>query len=367
MDPYVPLDPSIDYNKMPQRLHTYPASDRARKIVQDSLVIDSLFGVTWPVQYSNPLGPELHGVLEHVHKGGIKVLAAAISADSAGTDYFGALQFFLQKISEHPERYKIVRTTRDIDEAVAEGKLGIYFTHQGVRHWEYDPNRVGLFRQLGYGYCLFAYNTRNWAGDGCYERENSGLTGMGKLLVDAHNHYGMIVDVSHCGERMSLDICARSKAPVIASHSLSHAVYPYQRNISDELIKAIAATGGVCGTNMVGAYLDKSNPDIVTTDMVFRHIDHVVNLVGIDHVGFGSDWVMDMNMTATLMQAPIGQMFFNDGGVSMVMGKKGVPTPNPAQIVAALIDKLLEHGYTESDCKKFLGGNFYRVFKQVWR
>jgi membrane dipeptidase len=68
-----------------------------------------------------------------------------------------------------------------------------------------------------------------------------------------------------------------------------------------------------------------------------------------------------------LMQAPIGQMFFNDGGISMEMGRKGVPTPNPAQIVAALVDKLLEHSYSESDCKKFLGGNFYRVFQQVWR
>jgi len=362
-------DPIVDYNKIPQRSHKYPASDRAKKIVQESLIIDSLFGGGWPPQWSSPEAPEFHDVMAQLHNGGVKVLAANPSVDT--TDGFDAairaLEFYLGKINEHPERYKIIRTTRDIDEAMAEGKLGLYFTHQGVRHFDQDLDRIGVFRQLGYGYCLLAYNTRNFVGDGCYEPENAGLTGMGKLLVDAYNRYGMILDVSHCGEKLSLDVCARSKDPVISSHSVAYAVHPYQRSISDERIKAIAATGGVCGTNMVGAFLDHSNPDIVTTDMVFRHIDHIVNLVGIDHVGFGSDWIPDVNQTAIGVQSPLGQMFFPDGGFSMEMGKKGVPTANPAQIVAALVDKLLENGYSESDCKKFLGGNFYRVFKQVWR
>ena len=173
--------------------------------------------------------------------------------------------------------------------------------------------------------------------------------------------------VCHCGEKLSLDVCKRSKDPVISSHSGAYAIAPYQRSISDERIKAVADTGGVCGINFVGGFVDLSNPDIVTTDMLFKHIDHMVKLVGIDHVGFGSDWIVDMNQTASLMQLPIGQLVFPDNGYSAAMGEKGIPTPSPAQIVPALVDKLLENGYTESDCKKFLGGNFYRVFKQVWK
>lgn len=360
-------DPNVDYNKIPQRFHKYPASDKAQKIVHEAITMDSLFGCGWPIQWSSPEAPEFHDVMMKMKNAGFKVLAANPSADSAGQDPYLALEFFLKKINDRPELYKIVRTTRDIDEAIAEGKLGVYFTHQGVSMFEQDLDKVALFRQLGYGYCLLAYNTRNWVGDGCYEPENAGLTGMGKLLVDAYNRFGMILDVTHCGEKLSLDVCARSKDPVISSHSGSHAVFAYPRNISDERIKAVAATGGVCGINLVGAFLDPSNPDIVTTDIVFRHVDHMVNLVGIDYVGFGSDWIPDVKLTALGVQSPLGQIFFDDGGISMAMGKKGVPTPNPADFVAALVDKLMEHGYTEEDCKKFLGGNFYRVFQKVWK
>ena len=99
-----------------------------------------------------------------------------------------------------------------------------------------DVDRVAVFRKLGYGYCLLAYNNRNWVGDGCFETENAGLTGMGKLLVDAYNRYGMILDVSHCGEKLSLDVIERSKDPVISSHSVAYSVAPYPRSISDARI-----------------------------------------------------------------------------------------------------------------------------------
>ena len=190
---------------------------------------------------------------------------------------------------------------------------------------------------------------------------------MGKLLIDAYNHYGMIVDVSHCGERTSLDAIERSRQPVISSHSGALAISNYPRSLSDERIKAIAQSGGVCSINTVGAFLDTSNPDIVTTDLLFAYIDYMVNLVGIDHVGYGSDFIPDITFTADGVQTPMGQLIFPDGGYSIKMGEKGVPTPAPYQIIAALVDKLLEKGYSEEDCSKFLGGNMYRVFKQVWR
>ena len=95
------------------------------------------------------------------------------------------------------------------------------------------------------------------------------------------------------------------------------------------MIKAVAASGGVCCINMVGAFVDLSNPDIVTTDMLFRHIDYMAELVGIDHVGFGSDFIPHITWTAEAIQQPMGQVVFPNGGYSAKMGAKGVPTPAP--------------------------------------
>ena len=359
----------IDYSKIPQRTHVYAASDRAKKIVQKSMTMDTLFSGVWPSQWSSPEAPEFHDEMDRCKAAGFKVLAACPSADSMDASIKGvaqALMFYLNKISERPDKYKIVRTTQDIDTAVKENKLGLFFTHQGTALFGGDVDMVGLWRQLGYGYCLLAYNQRNAVGDGCFEKGNEGLTAYGKQLIDAYNRYGMIVDVSHTGERTSLDAIERSTKPVISSHSGALAIANYQRSLSDAVIKAIAKSGGVCSINMVGAFMDKTNPDIVTTDALFRHIEYMANLVGIDHVGFGSDYIPNINITASLIQTPAGAAVFPDGGYSAAMGAKGVPTPAPYQIVAALVDKMLEKGYSETDCGKFLGGNMYRVMKTVW-
>ncbi len=176
----------------------------------------------------------------------------------------------------------------------------------------------------------------------------------------------MLVDVSHTNESTSLDAIERSSQPVISSHSVALAIADYPRSHSDAVIKSLAKSGGVCCLNMVGAFVDKTNPDIVSTDAIFRHIDYIANMVGIEHVGFGSDFIPNVNFTASLIQTPMGAAVFPDGGYSAAMGAKGCPTPAPYQIVAALVDKMLENGYSEEDCSKFLGGNMYRVINQVW-
>lgn len=358
-----------DYTKIPQRQHEYPASERAKKIVHNSMTIDTLFSALWPSQWSSPEAPEFHDEMDRCKAAGFKVLAACPSADSLDGSVEGIMkgtEFYLSKMNERPDNYMIVRTTRDIDEAVKQNKLGIYFTHQGTQIFGGDVDRVAFWREVGFGYCLLAYNQRNDVGDGCFEVENRGLTDYGKKLIDGYNRYGMIVDVSHTGERTSLDAIERSSKPVISSHSGAKAVSDYQRSLSDSVIKAVASSGGVCAINMVGAFVDKSNPDIVTTDMLFRHIDYMANLVGIDHVGFGSDYIPNVNFTASIIQTPMGQAVFPDGGYSTAAGAKGFPTPAPYQIVAALVDTMLENGYSEDDCSKFLGANMYRVFEQVW-
>ena len=101
--------------------------------------------------------------------------------------------------------------------------------------------------------------------------------------------------------------------------------------------------------------------------MVFRHVDYMAELIGIDHVGFGSDWMPYSDWVAEQSQLPLGEIVFPDNGYTAQMAAKGVPTPDPSSFLPALIDTMLEHGYSEEDCAKFVGGNSYRVYKQVWK
>ena len=360
----------IDYSGIPQRHHVYESSERAKALVHKSITMDSLFSATWPTQWSSEEAPEFHDEMDRCVAAGFKVLAICPSADSMDSSMEGimkALLFYLKKISERPDKYKIVRTTQDIDEAIRDKKLGLYFTHQGSAPFSGNPEFVALWRQLGYGYCLLVYNGHSSVGDGCFVKDDKGLSDYGKQLIDAYNRYGMIVDVSHTGERTALDAIERSSDPVISSHSGAKAVADYPRGLTDAVIKAVAGSGGVCSINCVGGFMDRSNPDIVSREALFRHIDYMANLVGIDHVGFASDYIPTADFTATVLQTPAGAALFPDGGYSTAMGAKGVPTPAPYQIIAALVDLMLDKGYSEEDCGKFLGGNLYRVMGQVWK
>jgi len=142
--------------------------------VHNSITMDTLFSGTWPAQWSSREAPEFHDEMDRCIAAGFKVLALCPSADAMGSSIAAI--------------------------AIKEKKLGLFFTHQGTALFGGDVDRVALWRQLGFGYCLLAYNQRNAVGDGCFEKDNGHLTTYGKALVDAYNRYGMIVDVSHTGE-----------------------------------------------------------------------------------------------------------------------------------------------------------------------
>lgn len=344
----------------------YPASDRAKEIVKKSMTMDTLLSIAGPAG-AQIRDEQYHPYLDDCMATGFKVIGLCPSADSGMHTFMDSLkawEWHLSKLNERPDKYKIVRTAKDIREAVAEGKLAITLVHQGIQAFEQDFDRIGIMRQLGFGYCLLVYNSRDITGDGCMVKDNGGLTGFGQVLVKAYNKWGMIVDVTHVGERTSLDAIEVSSQPVISSHSPAYAVAPYARCISDERLKAIAQSGGVSSINMCGYMLDLSNPDFVTTDMIFRHIDHMVQLVGPDYVGLGSDYIPDTTMTVALSAAH--PEIYDDNGYTVAAGLKGFPTPRPPDVYPAIVDKFLEHGYSEEDCGKILGGNMMRVFEQVW-
>jgi membrane dipeptidase len=156
---------------------------------------------------------------------------------------------------------------------------------------------------------------------------------------------------------------------VITSHSGAKGVFPSFRNLSDELIKAIAKTGGTCSIFGTGAYVDPTNPPVVGPEILFKHIDYICQLNGnADHTSYGSDYIPDMNKTMELVMSKAGS--YPDMGMPKGTTKKAIemygPTANPARILPALVDQMLNHGYTEMNIHKILGGNIMRVFDAVW-
>lgn len=361
---------SPSFETSPQYLATYPASDRARRLMQQATVIDTLFSAVYPLQWKSD--DQFHPVMRECIAAGINVLGYCTSADVASPDpaaVLAGLKFPLRKIAERPDLYVLVRSVDDIREAKKQGKLGIYFVHQGTNQFGADVDNVALMRQLGFGYCLLVYNNSNAVGGGCADAVDRGLTPFGRRLIQAYNRYGMVVDVTHTGNRTALDACEVSAQPVIASHSGAKGVFASFRNLSDDLIKAIAGTGGVCSIFSTGAYVDPSNPAVVGPEILFKHIDYICQLVGSSkHAGYGSDWIPDMNKTMELVLSKASA--YPDMGMPPGTTKKAIsmygPTPMPARILPALVDQMLNHGYSDQDCANVLGENNLRVFGAVW-
>jgi len=358
------------FEESPTYLATYESSDRAKQICQDAIIVDTLYSAVYPLQWKNDeqFGP----VMDECKKVGMNILGICSSADVSGSDpkaVLAAARFYYDKIYSHPEKYMLVRSTDDIRKAVKEGKIGIYLTHQGTNVFQGDVENVALMKALGFGYCLLVYNVKNAVGGGIADKEDAGLTEYGRKLIQAYNRYGMVVDVNHTGNRTALDACEASAKPVIFSHSGAKGVFPSFRNVTDDLIKAIAETGGSCHIFGTGAYIDPANPAVVGPEIIFRHLDYMVQMHGnADHVGYGSDFIPDMNKTMELIMSKASA--YPDMGMKPGTTKKAIemygPTANPARILPALVDQMLDHGYTEKDIHKILGGNIMRVFDACW-
>ena len=183
-----------------------------------------------------------------------------------------------QKLCEpHADWLCFGSTTDEIEKGRHEGKLVLGLNVQDTELVHEDLSRLEVLKAMGVRHMLIAYQTRNRAADGCAEPDDAGLSMFGRSLIREMNRIGMIVDVSHVGRRSSLEAIEHSELPVIFSHSGIHAVCKHIRNIDDDQIKACAASGGAIGVVGIGAFLGDAEAKAET---VFRHIDHVVQLVG---------------------------------------------------------------------------------------
>lgn len=287
-------------------------------------------------------------------------------------------------IARYPDRITLVRNSAQLEKAVAAHKLAALIGVEGGHMIEDRLDYVDSLAKRGMCYLTLTWNnSTSWASSATDEttRRDSlkhiGLTDFGKQIVHRLNDLGVMIDLSHPGEQTFYDVLATTNKPVIASHSCSYTLNPFRRNLKDDQLKALAKNGGVVFVNFFSGFVDSTffnkydkflkshkveldsltkvyNDEDLAADQLFvihkaeadairpplslliKHIDYIAKLIGVDHVGIGSDF---------------------DGAPSYPVGMDDV------RDYPKITAELLKLGYTEKDIDKILGGNFLRVLK----
>jgi len=279
-------------------------------------------------------------------------------------------------VKSHPDELALALSAEDIPAISSQGKIAVLVGVEGGHAMENDLKNLERYYELGARYMTLTHNeSTDWADASYDEPRHGGLSSFGKKVVKSMNKMGMLVDVSHASDDTVHDVLRVSSAPVIASHSSARAICSSRRNLTDELIRGIADTGGLVMINFFPLFLvpeggevearyienyaalrarnlspqefqkemqawEKRQPPmpVCYVGHLVDHIDHVVKVTGIDHVGLGSDY---------------------DG---ITYGPEQMPDVSGFPYVS---QELLNRGYSSDEIKKILGGNFLSVLKEA--
>lgn len=325
---------------------------RSRRLMSETLV--------WDNHACMPLRPDddrFLPQLQRYRETGVNVVTLNVGFDGVPWQTnFDMLDAFRRWIGARPSEYVQIETVADIESARQTGRLGVLFDIEGGTALDGDLSRIEAYYRLGVRWMLIAYNRDNALGGGCQD-EDHGLTDFGRKVLDEMARVGMVVCCSHTGARTAMEVLERATQPVIFSHSNPLGVWKHKRNISDDMIRACARTGGVIGINGIGPFLGKND---TSTETFVRHVDYVAQLVGPAHVGLALDYVFDtQELDDFLLANP--HLFPSEEGYAA-----GLSMVEPERI-PHIVDALLARGYTDDAVRMILGGNHLRVARRVWR
>lgn len=287
---------------------------------------------------------------------------------------FDAFAAWRARCADPASGWLLVERGADIDRARSEGKVGLIMGWQDTKMLGDKVERLEAFQRLGLRIVQLTYNEATPVGDGCLERRNAGLSNFGFEVVAEMNRLGLAIDLSHTGEQTCLDTAAATKQPILLTHANARAVTDRVRNKSDEVIRAVARTGGVIGVSLHGFMNWDGNPaNPPTLDLFLRHLKHVVDLVGIDHVGFGND--MAALSSPDKANDILGMSFTRYAGATAdyirafgnTLEKRYPDELNNPRFLSRKTDALLKAGYSEGEVEKIMGQNLRRVLGEIWR
>ena len=272
-------------------------------------------------------------------------------------------------INDNRALFARVESIADIRSARAAGKLGVIYDFQDTAPLEGDAARVATFAALGVKVMQLTYNKRNLCGDGCLERDNAGLSDFGREVIARINEAKVVLDLSHAGQRTIAEGIAASAAPPAITHSGCRSLVDLPRNTFDAEMRALADKGGVFGVYLMPFLSTKGQPQ---REDLIRHLEHAVTVCGEDHVGIGTDNPLlgfEINDQSRKEQ----REFYED------RAKRGIAAPGEAADVFNMVEgyndvtryerltsDLSRRGWSSTRIEKVLGGNFMRLFGDVW-
>ncbi len=341
---------------------------------REAIVVDTLSSVGG--DDDDDFAPVSAQQLDDVKRSGLTAINITVNSVGIGgfahsfEDTVRELAYVNAQTAAHPTVFLQVRNSGDIREAKRTRRLGLIYGLQDSAPIGEDLQRVDTLCDLGVRIFQLTYNKRNLVGDGCLEPAAGGLSKFGRTLVERLNAKKVIVDLAHASRATTLDACAVSKSPIALSHTGCAALNPNPRNKTDEELKRVAGAGGYVGIYLISFFLRKDDP--ATADDAIAHLEHALDVCGVDAVGIGSD--------GTVSPTRVTQSYAKTYSAWVADRiKKGIAAPgedpkryqfiadlNSADRFEKIADLLARRGHPWSTVEKVLGGNFLRYAHDVW-
>ena len=336
-------------------------------------VIDALGG---PGGYHPDLpddAPLTDGDIADVRRSGLTAINVTVNEVGNGPDRFEKavrnIGLIEREIAYHPDVFLQVLRGNDLTLARKSGRLGLIYGFQDSSMFDGDLSRVAVFHNLGVRIMQPTYNRRNLLGDGCLEEADGGLSHLGYEFIAEVNRLRVLLDLSHAGRKVIEQGIRASKVPMAITHTGCRALVDVPRNTDDTSLKALADRGGVAGIYFMPFLRNSGQPH---GEDVIRHLEHAVSVCGEDHVGLGTDGSIpgvELNETYWKIQRKFVEDRLKAGiaapGESPEIANL-VPEYNDARRFLTLADDLAKRGWSATRIEKILGGNFARLFGEVW-
>lgn len=265
----------------------------------------------------------------------------------------------------HQREVMTVRTIADIDEAFRSGRVGLVFGLEAATPIENELDRLDVLYGLGLRQIGIAYSDANALGSGLAETSDGGLTAFGRRAVTRMNRLGLAIDLSHSSDRTALDVCRHTERPVFLTHAGARAIWDTSRMKPDDVLRAVAETGGVIGMSAAPhTTLSAAHPRH-TIESVMDHFRYCADLVGVEHVAFGPDTLYGDHVKLHTIFARLLSLGATRGPsfepVAYVDGLE-----NPTENFANITGWLVSHGLDDATIRAVIGGNVYRALQEVW-